>query len=185
LEEEKAIILNCQKGDLKAFERLYHQFAAKMLVVCTRYAYDKDEAKDLLQEGFIRVFEKIKDFRAEGSLEGWIRKVIVSVALANFNKNVKVRNLTLHESEQNFEQNQPLIEEDITTNIAFNDLLLMIQDLPPAYRMVFNLYVFEGYKHHEIAKELKINEGTSKSNLFQAKRILQIRIKKELYSIGN
>ncbi len=183
MEEDKLLVKKCCNGDLKAFDSLYHRFAPKMLVVCTRYAQDRAEAKDLLQDGFIRVFEQLHTFKNEGSLEGWIRRVIVNVALANFNKNVKTRNLTINGHDDYFEQNQTVIAEDITSNIAFDDMMTMVQELSPAYRMVFNLYVFEGFKHHEIAKELGINEGTSKSNLYQAKKILQNRITKELLNI--
>jgi len=137
----------------------------------------------LLQEGFIRIFEQIHTFRGEGSLEGWIRRVIVSVALANYHKNVRIRNQTIDIDGSFSDETQPFVAEEITSQIAFDEMLVMIQALPPTYRMVFNLYVFEGYKHHEIATQLNINEGTSKSNLFQAKRILQERITKVMFNL--
>jgi RNA polymerase sigma-70 factor, ECF subfamily len=183
LEDEKNILAACKRGDAMAFDALYHRFAPKMLVVCTRYARDRDEAKDLLQDGFIRVFDQLHTFRGEGSLEGWIRRVIVSVGLANYQKNSKIRNQTFDIDSSFSDDNQPFMAEEITSQIAYSEMLLMIQDLPPAYKMAFNLYVFEGFKHHEIAQKLNISEGTSKSNLFQAKRILQERITKVMFNL--
>lgn len=181
--DEKKLLAAYKKGDSQAFDTLYGQFAPKMLVVCNRYASNKEAAKDLLQEGFIRVFEQLHTFRGEGSLEGWIRRVIVSVALAQYHKNQKILNVSVPIDNGFYEENHLFMAEDITSQIAFDEMLGMIQTLPPAYRMVFNLYVFDGYKHHEIAKQLNINEGTSKSNLFQAKRILQERISKLMYQL--
>jgi RNA polymerase sigma-70 factor (ECF subfamily) len=182
-EDDKRLAMACAEGDSVAFDRLYHRYASKMLVVCYRYARDRDEANDLLQEGFIRVFEQIHTFRGAGSLEGWIRRVIVSVALANYQRNYVARNQTVSLSDDRSEDDQPFTAEDITSQISFNDMLRMIQNLTPAYRMVFNLYVFEGMKHHEIASQLGISEGTSKSNLAQARRILQERITKVMFDV--
>ena len=182
LETEKSLASACAKGDETAFDRLYHQYASKMLVVCSRYARDRDEARDLLQEGFIRVFEQIHTFRGDGSLEGWVRRVMVSVALAQYQRNATRQQQVVRLSDEE-PQNEPFTAEEITSQIAFDEMLHMIQHLTPAYRMVFNLYVFEGMKHHEIASQLGISEGTSKSNLAQARRILQQRITKVMFDM--
>lgn len=183
-EDDKLLALSCAEGDSAAFDRLYHRYAPKMLVVCSRYARDRDEAHDLLQEGFIRVFEQIHTFKGAGSLEGWIRRVIVSVALANYQRHYAERSQTKSLSAEFTDDDQPFRAEEITAQIAFDDMLRMIQQLTPAYRMVFNLYVFEGMKHHEIAAQLGISEGTSKSNLAQARRILQERITKVMFDLS-
>ncbi|MFN8353775.1 MAG: RNA polymerase sigma factor [Spirosomataceae bacterium] len=183
MKDEKALVKACAKGDGSAFEELYRRFASKMLVVCNRYARDKDEAKDILQEGFIRIFEQIHTFRHEGSLEGWIRRIMVNIALEHYRKYVRERDRESGSVEHLTEDDHPLSAQDILSHISFNELMQMIQELTPAYRMVFNLYVFEGLKHHEIATQLGISEGTSKSNLADARRILQRRIESVMFDV--
>jgi RNA polymerase sigma-70 factor (ECF subfamily) len=181
LKDEKALVKGCTNGDGSAFEELYRRYASKMLVVCNRYARDKDEAKDLLQDGFIRIFEQIHTFRGEGSLEGWIRRIMVNIALENYRKHAREREFT--SSEHLTEDDHPLSAQDILSQVSFNELLQIVQELTPAYRMVFNLYVFEGLKHHEIAEKLGISEGTSKSNLADARRILQRRVESVMFNV--
>jgi len=146
-----------------------------MMVVCKRYVGDFEDAKDLLQEGFMKVFQELHRFRNEGSFEGWIRRIMVNVSLEHYKKIVKL-NFQSEDIALLNDYSQPMADQDIESQLSADELLLLVQTLPPAYRMVFNLYVFEGFKHHEIAKQLGIGEGTSKSNLQDARRILQKKI---------
>ncbi|MEA5425138.1 RNA polymerase sigma factor [Arcicella lustrica] len=171
MKTQSEIIKRCLKGDENAFSTIYHQYASKMMVVCIRYSHDREEAKDLLQEGFIRVFQHLNQFKGEGSFEGWIKRIIVNVALEFYRKNTNQRQL--YEISSDYEEQHPISSEDILSNIHARDLLNLVQKLPPTYRMIFNLYEFEGFKHQEIANQLGISEGTSKSNLFDARKILQ------------
>ncbi len=166
------------KGDRKAQKELYAAFASKMYALCLRYAKDEDEAKDILQDGFIKVFLKLKQFNNKGSFEGWIRKIIVNTALEKFrDKNY----LFAVNMENNYEAGEKEYDH-ILSDIAANDLLKLVQELSPQYRMVFNLYAIEGYSHKEICEKLDIKEGTSKSNLSRAREILKEKIK-DYYSI--
>jgi len=146
-----------------------------MFGVCLRYSKDSTEAEDNLQEGFIKVFTYIKNFRHEGSLEGWVRKIMVNVSLEKFRKqNVMypVEDISLYDSQS--------YSNDIIEKMSADELIKLIQELPPRYRMVFNLFVMEGMNHKEISKEMKISEGTSKSNLARARDILKKKVA-ELY----
>ena len=170
LEQTKCMIQDCIAGDRHAQNRLYELFAPKMFAVCMRYSKSREEAEDILQEGFIQVFKSLESFKFAGSLEGWVRKIMVYAALANFRNKSKMYAVI------NIE-NVPVTylrdNEEIISRLGRKELMKMIQALPPAYRMVFNLYVFEGLKHSEIAGLLGIAEGTSKSNFYDAKIILQ------------
>lgn len=162
------IIHKCQDGNSGAQTALYHFFSAKMYGICLRYAKDSAEAEDFMQEGFVRVFNKINQFEFKGSFEGWIKRIMVNTALEKFRKNDRlypVEEMRIFESIE-------YVEETISS-ITANDLLRIIQKLPPRYRMVFNLFAIEGYSHLEIAEMMKISEGTSKSNLSRARVILQ------------
>jgi len=182
--EEKdltVLITECAAGKSSAQAHLYGLFAPKMFGVCLRYAKDQTEAEDSLQEGFIKVFEKIDTFRHEGSFEGWMRRIMVNVSLAKYrrqNKIYPVDDLSNYDSAE---------EEGSVDGVEISsaDLLRLIRELPPRYRMVFNLYVFESMNHKEIAAELSISEGTSKSNLARARMILKGRIRKELLDNEN
>jgi len=166
------IILKCQDGNSSAQTALYHLFSAKMYGICLRYARDSAEAEDFMQEGFVRVFNKICQFEFKGSFEGWIKRIMVNTALEKFRKNDRlypVEEMKIFESIE-------YVEETISS-ISANDLLRIIQELPPRYRMVFNLFAIEGYSHLEIAEMMNISEGTSKSNLSRARVILQKSVK--------
>lgn len=173
--QENQLLKSCLKGESSGYNALYAQYAPKMLVVCSRYVSDFDDAQDLLQEGFIKVFEELHRFRNEGSLEGWIRRIMVNSALNHYKKYSNVKYQTDDISQLKFDVPDDNIV-DIESQLNNNELLNLVQTLSPTYRMVFNLYVFEGYKHQEIAKQLGIGEGTSKSNLQDARRILQQKI---------
>ena len=174
------LINGCCSGDRISQNKLYQHFSSKMLMVCLRYANSREEAEESLQEGFINAFTHIKKFRQEGSFEGWLRKIMVNASLQRLRTKAKLYPVVdLVDEEVNLAS-----KEEILSSIGTKDLLKLIQNLSPAYRIVFNLYVFEGLKHREIAEMLKISEGTSKSNLSDARVILQKQVK-ELYEIKN
>ena len=173
MEDLTQLIKDCAEGKVHAQSQLYRIFAPKMMGVCLRYSKDRSEAEDNLQDGFIRVFEKIGSFRMEGSFEGWMRKIMVNIALEKYRKQNVLQTV---EDLSGFEI--PDFQSDAISNITTDDLLSLVQELPVRYRMVFNLYVFEGMNHNEIAKELKISDGTSKSNLARARGILKMKIQK-------
>ena len=172
LEQETHLIQACIDGDRQSQNRLYAAFAPKMFAVCLRYCKNREEAEEILQEGFVQIFRSLKNFRKEGSFEGWARKIMVYCAIQHYRSKLNVL-LVIHiDSIKNVAEGRAGAEE-IVSQLGKKELLQMVQSLPPAYRMVFNLYVFEGMKHREIAVHLGISEGTSKSNFFDAKIILQ------------
>ncbi len=152
-------------------------FVAKMFAVSLRYSKNKEEAEEIVQEGFMQVFRSLKSFKNEGSFEGWIRKIIVHCALQHYRSKSKMSPVISIDHSTFIEAGT---NEYILSALGKKELLAMVQSLPPAYRMVFNLYVFEGMKHKEIADCLGISEGTSKSNFFDAKVILQKKITNSL-----
>lgn len=166
------LVKRCKAGERKAQEQLYKQFASKMLGVCMRYATDKMEAEDMLQNGFIRVFQKMGDYRGEGSFEGWVRKIMVHSSIEYYRKHHKMLQLVNSDDE---EVDQP-VNPVAVANLGANDLMLLIQKLSPGYRIVFNLYAIEGYSHKEIAAIVGITEGASKSQLSRARTILKEQI---------
>lgn len=168
-ETEQLIIKGCLAGERAFQTKLYELFAPKMMGVCLRYARNREEAEEILQEGFLRVFTYIKTFKGNGSFEGWIRKIMVNAALFRYrNKSSLQPVIRLNNTEHDV-----VSETDISSGLDTKELLLLVQTLPPVYRIVFNLYVFEGFKHREIAEALGISEGTSKSNLSDARVFLQ------------
>src|SRR5215211_5003150 len=143
---------------------LYERFAPKMYGVCLRYAGSAEEAEDILQEGFIKVFNKIASFRNEGSFEGWIRRIFVNTAIEHFRKKIYLQPIT--EYEEATVEGKYL---SVLDNLAEKDIIQLVQQLSPGYRTVFNMYVVEGYTHKQIAEAL----GISESQLSRAKLILQ------------
>src|ERR1700733_41813 len=164
----------CKAGERKAQEMLYKQFASKMLGVCCRYATDKMEAEDMMQNGFIKVFQKMDDFRGEGSFEGWMRRIMVHSSIEYYRKHHKMMQLVDLDEAGSETASNPLA----TAKLEANDLLLLIQQLSPGYRIVFNLYAIEGYSHKEIAAMTGITEGASKSQLSRARAVLKDQITK-------
>jgi len=144
-----------------------------------RYAKDRTEAEDNLQDGFVKVFMNIKNFRHEGSFEGWIRKIMVNVSLEKFRKQHVMHPV---EDVGVYEANH--ISDDVLAEISANELIELIQKLSPRYRMVFNLYVMEGMNHQEISEQMNISQGTSKSNLARARDILKQKVKELYREIG-
>jgi RNA polymerase sigma factor (sigma-70 family) len=176
------LIARCKANERKAQELLYKQFASKMLGVCFRYATDRMEAEDMLQNGFIKVFQKIGDYRNEGSFEGWIRRIMVHSSIEYYRKHHKMMQLVDIEEAADEIAVNPLA----TSKLAANDLILLIQQLPPGYRIVFNLHAIEGYSHKEIAAITGITEGASKSQLSRARGVLKEQvIKMEGKRYGN
>ena len=171
LEQDKDLIQACIDGDRNSQSRLYEQFAPKMFAVCMRYSKNREEAEDILQDGFVQVFKSLRSFKFAGSFEGWIRKIIVYSAIANYRAKSKMHAVV--NNVEDFSGIEKMDNENVISMLGKKELLKMVQALPPMYRMVFNLHVFEGLKHREIAKELGVTEGTSKSNFFDAKVILQ------------
>ena len=167
---EKELIEGCCNGD-RAFQKaLYDRYCRRMLVVCLRYSKTTAEAEDIVQEGFVKVFQGIKDFRQESKLETWITRIMVNTALNAQRKKmylypmVDVTEITLPEQEMSL------------SGIHFTQLLELIQSLPQGCQIVFNLFAIEGYSHKEIAELLGISEGTSKSQLSHARKLLQQQI---------
>ncbi len=161
----------CASGDRKAQERLYRLFYGRMLPVCMRYAKDSELAKDLLQDAFIKVFSKIKSYDGVGSLEGWIRRIMVNNAIDEFRK--KKNDFFLMESIENFSETEEEEDDDKEVKLKASQVIEALQELTPAYRAVFNMFVFEEMTHAEIAEKVGISVGTSKSNLSKAKRNLK------------
>lgn len=169
------LIKGCLDGDSWMQEALYTRFAPKMYAVCLRYANNNDDAKDLLQEGFIKIFRNLDRFRAEGSFEGWVRRVFVNTSIEHYR-----RKITLFSTS---EKEEALIEDDSSNGLdklAEKDIIKIVQTLSPGYRTVFNMYAIEGYSHKEIGSILGISEGTSKSQLARAKGILQKKVEEFL-----
>src|SRR5829696_7711202 len=175
MNSDSDLIEGCLKGSRKMQYELYGRFAPKMYGVCLRYAANAEEAEDILQEGFIKVFRKMESFRSEGSFEGWIRRIFVNTAIEYYRKKTYLQPITEHE--ENTVEGKYV---SVLDNLAEKDIIKLVQQLSPGYRTVFNMYVVEGYTHKQIADALNISEGTSKSQLSRAKLILQDLVKKYL-----
>ena len=171
---EEDFIQRCLDNDPQAQKELYRRFAPKMFGICLRFTKNKMEAEDVLQEGFIKIFTYLKDYRSEGSLEGWIRRTIINTAINYYKKRIKeLSDIQVDQLEISDQEIEGIIDK-----LSANELLSLIQKLPDGYRMVFNLSVIEGYTHKEVGKMLGISENTSKSQLSRARAVLQSKIKK-------
>lgn len=167
------IVKGCIRCNSAAQRQLYELFAPKMMAVCYRYAKDRDEAEDILQEGFIKVFQNLNKYENNGSLEGWIRRIIVNTAIDLIRKQ---KQMPLVELDEHVGASGLESEGDALGSLGLEYLMQLIQDLPPGYRLVFNMYAVEGYSHAEIAAELGINESSSRSQYTRAKSMLKKRI---------
>ena len=163
------LIYDCQKNDAKAQEQIYRLFSAKLFTVCLKYSRNYAEAEDNLQDGFIIIFKKIIQYNFKGSFEGWSKRIMVNNVLQQY-RGAGVFELV---NEDIVDENIVEIDDD---DISLDYLLRIIQELPDRYRLVFNLYVMDGYSHKEIAEMLHITTGTSKSNLARARMILKEKI---------
>lgn len=168
---EEHILEGCLSGKREFQELLYKRHSGKMFALCLRYVRNREEAEDVLQDGFVTVFKNIQNFRRDGSFEGWIRRIIVNTALMHIRSRKKDLNFSdLDEVGNNY---HPQSHFDTISQINANELLKMLETLPDGYRVVFNLFAIEGYSHKEIGEMLGINEGTSKSQLSKARNYLQ------------
>jgi len=169
---EAELIKYCRRGDRLAQKMLYERFAPKMFGVCKRYVRTREDAEDVLIEGFFKVYDNIEKFRGQGSFEGWIRRIVVNQSLMFLRKK---HNFQLTVEVSNIEVQTGISIED---ELAAEDILNLLNKLPVGYRTVFNLYVVEGYKHREIAEIMGISINTSKSQLILAKKRLRTLIEK-------
>jgi len=172
---ERELVEGCQREDRRCQEALYARFARRMYAVCLRYARHELEAQDLMQEGFIRVFDKLGSFRLEGSLEGWVRRIMVTTSINHYRRKA-------FQNEKFGLENVP--EEPVAAvaveNLGEAELLRLVEGLPDGYRLVFNLFAIEGFDHAEIASMLGCGESTSRSQLAKARRMLQQRLGKDV-----
>jgi RNA polymerase sigma factor (sigma-70 family) len=172
---DQEIIEGCTRNSRKAQQLLYDRYSRFLLGVCLRYASDKAEAEDILQDSFLKIFFNIKDFSGTGSFIGWLRKVAVNTAITHYHKNLKFRYHIEIEEYVSTETGVASFEQDFFTA---DELHKVLNELPAGYRMVFNLYAVEGYKHKEIAEMLGIDTNTSKSQYSRAKAVLRDKLGK-------
>lgn len=164
-------IEGCKRQDARAQESLYAYYSGRMYALCCRYIPSKMEAEDVLVVAFTKVFEKIDQYKAEGSFEGWLRRIIVNESLTYLRRN---KNMYLETEIEKVDQSPNFSQ--LENNLEVDDLLKMVGELPTGYRMVFNLYAIDGYSHKEIAEQLEISESTSKSQLSRARVLLQRKL---------
>ena len=167
---EFELIKGCARQDSVCQRLLFEQYAGKFMTVCIRYANDNMEAEDMLQDGFVRIFNNIHQFKFEGSFEGWMRRIVVNVALKHLQKK------KLHFTEIKENSQAPSLDAYAYSHLGEEDLMKLINQLPAGYRIVFNLNVIEGYTHEEIAQVLNIQASTSRSQLVKARKMLQQQI---------
>ena len=172
---EKELAEECGKFNRYAQKELYRLYSPKMRSICIRYAKDADEAKDIMQEGFIKVYKNIHKFSASGSLEGWVRRIMINTAITYLEKNKKHRHSVQisNEAEMADEMGNNTYDESLSGNYSHELLLQALNNLPEDFRLVFNLYFIEEYSHKEIADLLNINENTSRSRLGRARTQLK------------
>ena len=175
MSDEKDIVAGCIKGKAAAQRRLYDRYSRLLLGVCNRYTSNIEEAEDVLQEGFVKIFLNMKEFKGEGSLLAWMRKIMINTAITHYHRMRK------HWYHNDLEEIRETRLDDHTweeTEFSHEELYKIIHQMPDGYRVVFNLYAVEGYKHREIADILSIDENTSKSQYSRARRWLQNRLMK-------
>jgi RNA polymerase sigma-70 factor (ECF subfamily) len=167
---DEEILNGCKKDDRKAQEQLYRKYAPVLLGILCRYSRSREEAEDLLQEGFIKIFKNIHQYREEGPLLAWMRRIMINTAIRHYQSTLEEqRNVRLKDSME-----RKIADQDLATlNFSAEDILKVMQMLPEGFRVVFNLYAIEGYKHKEIAKRLGISVNTSKSQYARARKFLK------------
>ncbi len=184
MQTEKDIILACLQNNREAQKMLYKMFASKMFAICCRFAQKNNQAEDILQEGFVKVFKNLDKFRFHGSFEGWVKRIIVNSAIDY----IKKYGLHFQEINEDITEQCDIVEDEAISNLSVEDLMNMIKNLPDSKRVIFNLYAYEGYSHKEIAEKLNITVSTSKSQYCKAKKILQeqlLNIKSKSYERVN
>jgi len=170
--DEQALIDRCLKGNAKAQRRLFEKYAPKMMAICMRYMHNEQEAKDVLQEGFIKVYQNLTTYQMNGSFEGWIRRIVVNTALDHLRKNIRHNHtVDIWDVEYKIEAKNTTLEA-----IQADELMQLIYRLPDKYRTVFNLHAIEGYSHKEIADLLNTKENTVKSQYARAKEWLRTKL---------
>jgi RNA polymerase sigma factor (sigma-70 family) len=170
---EQELLLACQRNDRKAQFALYERYRGKMLGICYRYARSSAEAEDILQEAFVKVFNVIHTLQKSQSLGGWIRSIVVNTAIDHYRLGLKTAfDVGYEEALDKSDDTFPAILSQMTTD----EILAVIQQLPDGYRLVLNLYIIDGFQHHEIADKLSISVGTSKSQLSRAKELLRRKL---------
>ncbi len=169
---EKELLERLKKRDSTAQKYLFDKYSALFYGICLRYAYTNDEAEDILQEGFLKIYMNIKKYSGSGSFEGWMKKIIINNAINYYHKDYKYRHYSDIKDIGDVADDIEVDEYDL----SHEDLLKVIQELPPGYKQVFNLYAIEGYKHKDIADIMEISENTSKSQYHRAKKILVDKI---------
>lgn len=170
---DEELIQGCIKGKDAFQYELYKRYSPKMFGVCLRYCASREEAEDVLQDGFIKVFKKIDSFRFIGSFEGWIRRIMVHTAIRN-----KYITLRAHEVNTLEGVEHPALDEKVTSKLMMMDLMKLVNELPQGYKIVFNLFAVEGYSHKEIAEMLEIQEATSRSQYLRARQFLREKLDK-------
>lgn len=170
--DDSALVKECLEGNSKAQRMLFEKFAPKMLGVCMRYTKNVEQAEDVLQDGFVKVFTKLSHYTGNGSLEGWIRRIIVNTALDEIRKNVKFQsNVSVEDVDYKLD-----IDSHILEGLMAEDLMGLINDMPAGYKVVFNMFAIEGFSHKEIAVQLNISENTSKSQYSRARAYLKTKL---------
>ncbi len=170
---EKQLIKKATAGNPEAQKHIYGKFAPKMLGVCRQYIKDLHFAEDVMISGFLKVFENLGTFRFQGSFEGWVRRIMIHESISYIRK----QQFVVFDDEI-YERNE-VETNTISSDMDVEHIQMLIDALPQGYKMVFILYVIEGYKHHEIAELLQISESTSKSQLFKARRMLQEKLQQQ------
>lgn len=168
MHDEESLIRACIAQNGAAQKKMYDLYASKMMGVCYRYAQSKEEAEDMLQEGFIRIFQKIDTFKFQGSFEGWLRRIIVNTAINIIRKYQNLR----YECDIEEADFEPEHAADVIDTMYSKDVIEMVRKLPMGYRTVLNLYAIEGYSHKEVGDMLGINESSSRSQFTRAKVLL-------------
>ena len=171
----RSLIDGCIKGDRAAQRKLYNTLAPKMFALCIRYMGDRESAEDILQDGFVTLFEKVGTYSETGSFEGWARKIFVNTALMSLRKNDALKMSETVDAASNMESGQP----SAVQSLGYKELMHLVMSLPAGYRTVFNMFVIEGFNHNDIAAALSINPATSRSQLNRARQMLQEMIKNE------
>lgn len=173
--EEWQLIDGCKRQDRKSQQIVYERYGRVMYGICLRYSSDAESAQDLLHDGFMKVFSSIGSFEGKGSFEGWMKRIFVNLALENIRKDKMKKQFS--EDIENIPENIPDEDNGEIGRLSETELMNMIQELPPGYRSVFNLYAIENYSHKEISETLGIAEGTSRSQYIRARQFLQEKIK--------
>ena len=169
---DKELIETCLKDNPKAQKMLYDTYSSVLFGICLRYSKNEEEAQDILQDSFIKIFTKLDTYQFTGSFEGWLKRIVTNTSIEYYRKKITMEHL----EEIGF---NPYLAIDSDRGLEVEELLKMIQELPEGYRMVFNMYAIDGYTHGEIATKLNISEGTSKSQLSRARAYLQRKFKEK------